>query len=134
MAWGQAVRQTGCEPVVCRDSEGEGRSTRRLQISRSSFLTVCTRVVESPDLQIKSKAPFHKDCQLCPDEMPPTLWPSCPHPSSVLPCSVLFCSYSFLCTLSDFFPRSWSDGKTWCCIFDSLLASVQLSLKTEEEL
>lgn len=74
VAWVQAVRKTGCELVAwCLQRQGgggEGRLVRKLQICLSFFFTVCTPVVQSPDLPIKSRASFDKDCQLCPDEMP----------------------------------------------------------------
>lgn len=133
MAWGATSQAKQAVSQLSRETEGEGWPASRLRIRHSSLPTVCTPVVWSPDPPVKSKASFDKDCQLNRDEMPPTLVLSCPHLGFffflVIIYSVLcfFHSFSFMLCLT-YFSRSWSNGKTLCCISDLLFKSVQLSL------
>lgn len=79
-AWGQAVRQNR---LRCLGRKGEGWSVSRQ-------IPVCTPVVWSPDLPVKSKAPFDKTLPIklrCP---PPLLLLPCPHLGFVIICCLMF--------------------------------------------
>lgn len=73
----------------------EGRPAGRLQ-ARTHFRAVRTPEVQSPAGPIKSRAPFHKDGQLCPAEMPSYLVShSLSPPPSVYPSPAFSASLSF---------------------------------------